>query len=93
MDERRFEIEAVDLGVPMIFGDGSSAAALSLVDARIAQRLIDDSGFEIAEFMPGRGSFLPISDPASPSTFWDFERLRRRPCMEGPTAKSGHDHH
>jgi hypothetical protein len=55
MNERRFEIEGVDLGYPTIFRDGSTAAALFLVDARVAQRLIDETGFEIAEFMPGRG--------------------------------------
>jgi hypothetical protein len=53
--ERRFQIEGVDLGYPTLFRDGASAAALFVVDSRVAQRLIDPSGFEIAEISPGKG--------------------------------------
>ncbi|MBW2313676.1 MAG: acetoacetate decarboxylase family protein [Deltaproteobacteria bacterium] len=51
---RRFEIEGVDLGYPTRFRDGASAAALFVVDARVAQRLIHETGFEVAEVAPGR---------------------------------------
>jgi hypothetical protein len=56
-DERRerFEIEGVELGYPTRFRDGASAAALYIVDSHAAQRLIDWTGFEIAEIAPGRG--------------------------------------
>lgn len=53
--KRRFEIEGVDLGYPTLFRDGASAAALFVVDARAAQQLIEETGFEIAEIAPGRG--------------------------------------
>lgn len=51
---RRFQIEGVDLGYPTIFRDGASAATLFVVDAQAAQRLIETTGFEIAEIMPGK---------------------------------------
>ena len=51
---RRFRIEGVDLGYPTLFRDGASAAGLFVVDARVAQRSIEASGFEIAEIAPGR---------------------------------------
>jgi hypothetical protein len=52
---KRFEIEGVELGYPTRFRDGSSAAALFVVDSRVAQRLIDGTGFENAEILPGKG--------------------------------------
>ncbi|MBW2396500.1 MAG: acetoacetate decarboxylase family protein [Deltaproteobacteria bacterium] len=53
--KRRFEIEGEDLGYPTLFREGSSAAALFVVDAGAAQQLIEGTGFEIAEIAPGRG--------------------------------------
>jgi hypothetical protein len=52
---RRFDIEGVELGYPTQFRDGSSAAALFVVDARAAQKLIAGTGFELAEIAPRRG--------------------------------------
>jgi hypothetical protein len=52
---RRFEIEGRDLGYPTQFRDGSSAGGLFVVNARVANELIADSGFRIAEIAPRRG--------------------------------------
>ncbi len=53
---RRFEIEGKTLGFPSLYPDGSSAAGLFSVSASVAQELIRDSGFEVAELMPGRAA-------------------------------------
>ncbi len=55
MSARRFEIEGHDLGYPTKFHDGSSIAAIYIVNSRVAGELIAESGFEIAEIAPGRG--------------------------------------
>lgn len=52
--QRSFRIDDVDLGYPTLFRDGASAAALFVVNARVAQLLIEETGFEIAEIVPGR---------------------------------------
>ncbi|MBW2388841.1 MAG: hypothetical protein JRG89_10435 [Deltaproteobacteria bacterium] len=51
---RRFEIEGKSLGFPSLFQDGCSAVGLFIVPSRAAQELIRDSGFELAELLPGR---------------------------------------
>jgi len=51
---RRFEIEGRDLGYPTQFRDGSSVGGLFAVKSRIANELIADSGFRVAEIAPGR---------------------------------------
>lgn len=51
---RRFEIEGKSLGFPALFQDGCSAVGLFIVRSRAAQELIRDSGFELAELLPGR---------------------------------------
>lgn len=53
--ERRFSIEGRDLGYPTEFRDGSSAGGLFLVRSQVANELIAESGFEVAEVLPGRG--------------------------------------
>lgn len=54
---RRFEIEGKTLGFPSLYQDGSSAVSLFMVSAHAAQELIHDSGFEVAELVPGRAGF------------------------------------
>jgi len=54
---RRFEIEGKSLGFPALFQDGSSAVGLFMVPSGAAQELIRDSGFEVAELLPGRAAF------------------------------------
>ena len=51
---RRYEIEGRDLGYPTRFRDGASAAGLFVVRSRVANELIADSGFRVAEIAPGR---------------------------------------
>jgi len=57
MGARRFEIEGRSLGYPVLFQDGSAAVGLFLVPTSGAQALIRDSGFEVAELLPGRAGF------------------------------------
>jgi hypothetical protein len=52
---RRFEIEGVSLGYPTEFRDGASAAGMFLVRAHVANGLLAESGFRVAELLPGRG--------------------------------------
>ena len=54
---RRFEIEGKSLGFPSLYPDGSSAVGLFMVSSSGAQQLIRDSGFEVAELLPGRAAF------------------------------------
>lgn len=54
MSDRRFDIEGASLGYPTEFRDGCSAAGMFLVRAGVANRLIADSGFRVAEVLPGR---------------------------------------
>ncbi len=51
---RRFDIEGRSLGYPTQFRDGSSAGGLFVVKSRVANELIGESGFEVAEIAPGR---------------------------------------
>ena len=51
---RRFEIEGRELGYPTQFRDGSSLTGLFAVKSRVANELIADSGFRVAEIAPGR---------------------------------------
>jgi hypothetical protein len=54
---RRFEIEGKSLGHPALFQDGSSAVGLFTASSSGAQALIRESGFEVAELLPGRAGF------------------------------------
>jgi hypothetical protein len=54
---RRFEIEGESLGFPSLFPDGSSAVGIFMVPTAGAQALICESGFEVAELLPGRAAF------------------------------------
>jgi hypothetical protein len=54
---RRFEIEGKSLGYPALFQDASSAVGLFMVPASGAQALIRDTGFEVAQLLPGRAAF------------------------------------
>jgi hypothetical protein len=51
---RRFELEGRSLGYPTEFRDGSSIGGLFAVRSRVANELIADSGFRVAEIAPGR---------------------------------------
>ncbi len=53
--DRTFEIEGRHLVYPTEFRDGCSAAGLFLVKSKAANEYIADSGFELAEVVPGRG--------------------------------------
>ena len=53
---RRFEIEGKSLRYPAQFQDASSAVGLFMVPASGAQALIRDSGFEVAQLLPGRAA-------------------------------------
>jgi hypothetical protein len=52
---RKFEIEGVELGYPTEFRDGASAAGMFLVRSAVANELISESGFRVADVLPGRG--------------------------------------
>jgi hypothetical protein len=54
---RRFDIEGESLGFPSLYPDGSSAVGLFMASSSGAQELIRDSGFEVAELLPGRAAF------------------------------------
>lgn len=49
-----FSIEGRTLGYPTEFRDGCSAGGLFAVRSRVADELIADSGFRVAEIAPGR---------------------------------------
>ena len=52
---RKFEIEGTNLAYPTRFREGASTAALFIVDSHVAQGLIEETGFQIAEVAPRRG--------------------------------------
>jgi hypothetical protein len=54
---RRFEIEGRSLGYPALFQDASSAVGLFVVPSGVAQALIRETGFEVAQALPGRTVF------------------------------------
>jgi len=63
---RCFEIEGKSLGYPTQFPDASSAVGLFAVPSRAAEALIADSGFEVAQVVPGRAlSLCPASTIAN----------------------------
>lgn len=51
---RRFQIEGRDLGYPTQFRAGTSVGGLFAVKSRVANELIADSGFRVAEISAGR---------------------------------------
>lgn len=53
-EERRFNIDGLDLGYPTLFREGSTSIAMFAVPTGVANRLITDSGFSVAEVAPGR---------------------------------------
>lgn len=52
--ERRFNIEGTDLGYPTLFHDGSTSVGMYVVSSKVANQLIKDSGFTVAEIAPGK---------------------------------------
>jgi hypothetical protein len=52
--DRRFNIEGSDLGYPTLFHDGSTAVGMYVVSSKVANELIADSGFTVAEIAPGK---------------------------------------
>lgn len=52
--DRAYEIEGRRLIYPTEFRDGCSTAGLFVVKSAVAQQLIIESGFEVAEIAPGR---------------------------------------
>jgi hypothetical protein len=53
-DNRRFNIEGTDLGYPTLFHDGSTSVAMYVVPSKVANELIAESGFTVAEIAPGK---------------------------------------
>ena len=51
---RRFNIEGNDLGYPTLFHDGSTSVGMYVVASKVANELIADSGFTVAEIAPGK---------------------------------------
>lgn len=51
--DRRFSIEGVDLGYPTLFDDGSTSVGMYIVSSKVANELIAESGFTVAEIAPG----------------------------------------
>ena len=51
---RRFNIEGADLGYPTLFHDGSTSVGMYVVSSQVANELIADSGFTVAEIAPGK---------------------------------------
>lgn len=52
--DRRFSIEGVDLGYPTLFDDGSTSVGMYVVSSKVANELIAESGFTVAEIAPGK---------------------------------------
>ncbi|MCX2978865.1 acetoacetate decarboxylase family protein [Candidatus Marimicrobium litorale] len=52
--DRRFNIEGEDLGYPTLFHNGSTSVGMFIVPSRVANELIADSGFTVAEVAPGK---------------------------------------
>jgi hypothetical protein len=55
--DRRYQIEGRDLGYPTRFRDGSAAAGFFLVDARVANESIAETGFAVAKVAPRRAIY------------------------------------
>ncbi len=53
-DQRRFTIEGESLAYPTEFRDGCSSVGLFAVPDSVANRLIEDTGFELALIAPGK---------------------------------------
>jgi hypothetical protein len=51
---RRFIIDGKELGYPTLFDDGSSAIAMYIVPSDVANELIANSGFTVAEVAPNK---------------------------------------
>jgi len=51
---RRFNIQGSDLGYPTLFHDGSTSVGMFVVASKVANELIADSGFTVAEVAPGK---------------------------------------
>jgi hypothetical protein len=90
MEAKRFEIEGEELGYPTQFRDGCSAAGLFVVRSAVAQELIPDSGFEIAEIAPGRGILALIGGhggfnwPSARLIVYLLSRRRIAPLADRP---------
>ncbi len=52
--DRRFDIEGTDLGYPTLFRDGSTSIGMYVVPSKVADELIAESGFTVAEIAPGK---------------------------------------
>ncbi|MEH6582349.1 MAG: acetoacetate decarboxylase family protein [Halioglobus sp.] len=52
--DRRFNIEGNELGYPTLFHDGSASVGMFVVASNVANELIADSGFTVAEIAPGK---------------------------------------
>ncbi len=52
--DRRFNIEGRELGYPTLFQDGSTSVGMFIVPSKVANELIADSGFTVAEVGPGK---------------------------------------
>jgi hypothetical protein len=52
--KRRFDIGGTDLGYPTLFHDGSTSIGMYVVSSEVANGLIADSGFTVAEIAPGK---------------------------------------
>ena len=52
--DRRFNIEGNDLGYPTLFHDGSTSVGMFIVSSKVANELIAESGFTVAEIAPGK---------------------------------------
>ncbi|MFT4615198.1 MAG: hypothetical protein ACI9NT_002350 [Bacteroidia bacterium] len=51
---RRYNICGSELGYPTVFHDGSTSVGMFLVSSKVANALIADSGFTVAEVAPGK---------------------------------------
>jgi hypothetical protein len=51
---RRFCIEGAELGYPTLFNEGSTSIGMFVVSSKIANELIADSGFTVAEIAPNK---------------------------------------
>jgi hypothetical protein len=51
---RRFSIAGRDLGYPTLFHDGSTSVGMYVVSSIVANELIAESGFTVAEIAPGK---------------------------------------
>lgn len=51
---RKFDIEGAELGYPTLFHDGSSSVGMFAVPSKVANEIIAESGFTVAEIAPGK---------------------------------------